>query len=417
MGKLISPLIVLCIVAIALATPPASPKTAPPHTPAPATAPKPLATQPVLLLPRNAVKIVTEKRKDAQGREYWLHRPATLEQCRPYFLVVAAHAYGDSGKEADAFKILAHYGNCIVVCPTFVPAYISLGKGTDKQLLDLFAALKKEFVLHDKLFLTGASGGSQYAHRFTLRHPAAVLGCAAHAGGAWCTDRHTWRGDEALSDKIRTIPFVVSCGTADRRLQNTVRFAGELVKGKYCVKEIYWAGLGHALDVRTLIVTVEGYFLSAYGLDPIDGARFDKRVSAAAQTIRTATTQKARTAAERRSTTTYLAAVSAIYALSKTKRFLQDKETLPLNAPKRATAPNEAGWHLPPSKTNWLDEHFDRCKARWTARLSQVLSARALAEVNALTDITSADSQRKIKSIIHAFAKLPKAQKALEDAI
>jgi hypothetical protein len=369
-----------------------------PKAPAPQ---KPKAI-PKIILPMRVKNIVTEQRKDAKGRDYWIHRPKKIQAGRPYFLLVAAHGYGGTGKDAAGFQMLVYYGNCIVVCPTFVPDYIALGKGTDKQLLDLFTSLKKEFSLHDKLFVTGFSGGSQYAHRFTLRHPQSVLGCGAHAGGSWCTDPHARNGDEKLSDKIRDIPFVVSCGTSDKgRIDGAMRFAHEMTKRKYCIKEIYWAGLGHMLDVRAFVLTIEGFFFSAYGLDSAAGVRFDKRVD---------------TACKKAATASYSSALSNIRLLQKIRRTELAKEKQPLNAPKRIAAPNAAGWHTPPSKTNWLDEHFERCKTRWVKRLVQIVTDRAVAEVKAMSDPAATRSRSKIKAILRAFTKHPAAAKQIEAA-
>ncbi len=407
-------LIPLALCTILLATP--SPNATPPANTAPPASglsdgaypgpvPKKPDKMPKLILPSRVKKIVTEQRKDAKGRDYWLHRPDTIQKGRPYFLIAAVHGYGGIGKHAEGFKIFAYYGNCIVVCPTFVPDYVALGKGTDQQLLDLFASLKKEFSLHDKMFVSGFSGGSQYAHRFTLRHPQSVLGCAAHAGGSWCTDTHTWKDDEKLSDKIRDIPFVVSCGTSDGgRIHGAMRFAHEMTKRNYCIKEIYWAGLGHMLDTRAFLLTIEGFFFSAYGLDPAAGGRFDKRIDAVCK---------------KAASSKYSSALSSIRLLQKTKRTELPKEKQPLNAPKRIAAPNAAGWHIPPAtgkETTWLDEHFERCKTRWVERLVQIVTDRAVVEVKAMSDPTTTRNRSKIKTILRAFAKHPAAAKQIEAA-
>ena len=87
-----------------------------------------------------------EQRKCAMGRDYWLYTPDNIDAKKTYWLVVGVH---------------------------------------------------------------GFSGGSQYAHRFTNKHPKNVIGVSAHSGGSW---------DEGPDAAAKSVLWTISCGLKDTAL-------------------------------------------------------------------------------------------------------------------------------------------------------------------------------------------------------
>lgn len=154
-----------------------------------------------------------EQRKCAMGRDYWLYTPDNMDMKKTYWLVVGVHGFRGNGKGAAGLAgWVKEMDNVIVIGPTFPstgPYYQDLQGETDKQLLDLHKALQKEFKLQDKLFLYGFSGGSQYAHRFTNKHPKYVIGVSAHSGGSW---------DEGPDAAAKSVLWTISCGLKDTAL-------------------------------------------------------------------------------------------------------------------------------------------------------------------------------------------------------
>ncbi len=347
-----------------------------------------------------AVEVVKEIRKDSRGREYYLYRPKKLLPGRPYWLVAGIHAFGGTGKQAGGFEPLTSLGNCIVVGPTFSKAYVSLDDKTDTQLLTLFARLKKEFLLHDKLFIAGFSAGAQYAHRFALRHPGSVVGCVAISGGSWATG-DAWKGDEAVTLAARGVLFSIACGTADTgatltssRLRWAQKFAGQLIANGNMVKEIYWKNHGHAFGLRAQTLAKEALLMATTGRGLSDGIQLEKQIDASCAAAASAS---------------YPKALATISALGRIAAKAPPKEQQPLNAPAGRKKPHSLGWHVPTAKASWFAKHAQQRMAVWKARLIRVVAARARQEARAMKNNQAAASRARIAAIRATFAKHPSA--------
>ncbi len=353
------------------------------------------------------VAVVKEHRKDSRGREYYLYRPKTLQPGRPYWLVAGIHVLGESGKHAGGFEQLASLGNCIVVGPTFSKAYVSLDDKTDTQLLSLFASLKQEFLLHDKLFIAGFSAGAQYAHRFALRHPGAVVGCAAISGGSWATG-DAWKGDERVGPAARGVVFALACGTADTgatltssRLLWTQKFAGQLIANGNLVKEIYWKNHGHLFSPQVQAFAAEALIMATTGRGLEEGLALLAKRSAACAMATTAPYAKA------------LAAIST-FGRRPAKAPLKERQLL--HAPAGRAKAHPSGWHVPGGNTSWFARHAQRCMERWKARLVRVVSARAVGEIRKMHNTRSAADRTRISVIRKMFANYPAAIVAITEA-
>ena len=194
--------------------------------------------------------------KDAQGRDYWVYTPDTIDPDKTYTLVVGVHGARGNGKGAAGHAGWVNQHDVIVLGPSYVNddgAFQYLGGNTDKQTINLFKQLSKEYKLHKKLFIAGFSGGSQYAHRFAMKYPDLVAGCAAHSGGTWATGDYP-RGEEP-NPQARGVLFVISCGEKDTkksfgeapfgRLEWAKKYETMLDKGGFIYDAQYWPGVGH----------------------------------------------------------------------------------------------------------------------------------------------------------------------------
>lgn len=181
-----------------------------------------------------------QQRKCSMGRDYLLYTPDEIDPNQTYWLVVGVH--GASGRTQGACGLadwVKQMNNVIVIAPTFPrkgPWYQVLGGNSDLQLLNLFKELHKEFKLHDKMFIHGFSGGSQYAHRFASKHYKYVIGVSAHSGGTW---------DESPSAGAASFPWTLSCGLKDTahsagaqltRIEYFRRFYAAMHKGPFTAK-------------------------------------------------------------------------------------------------------------------------------------------------------------------------------------
>lgn len=191
--------------------------------------------------------------KGPMGRDYYLYLPDKIDPAKTYWLVVGVHGYRGSGRGGSGVADWPDRYDCIAVAPSFPDGFQGLEKQTDTQLLQIFAELQRKYRLHPKLFVTGHSGGSQFAHRFASHHPDQTLACAASSGGTW----ETGGGYGAFSPAARTIPIAISCGDKDNYISPNMKgvpwgrydwakhFEKNLSDGGYFFKAKYWPGAGH----------------------------------------------------------------------------------------------------------------------------------------------------------------------------
>ena len=229
--------------------------------------------------PASARSTTETKLKCDLGRDYWLYAPAKLDKNRKYWLVVGVHGYMGNGKGAAGLASWAKRGDCIVIGPTFPSkGYQYLQLNTDKQLIDIFKALKKKYNLHDRMFVHGFSGGSQYVSRFAMKYPNFVTGASAHSGGTWGT----------VDAKAISVPFAVSCGQRDTnkmlpecpytRLQWAKVFAKSLYENNFCFKAIWVKGVGHQFSKQAAKLTRQCFSYSTWGNSTAAGRVMDKKI-------------------------------------------------------------------------------------------------------------------------------------------
>lgn len=220
-----------------------------------------------------------EHGNDKLGREYYLYLPGEMDPQRTYWLVAGIHGAGGNGKGAGGFADWVNLGNCIVVGPTFPDGYQGLEHDTARQLIELAETLAKTYRLHPRLFVAGFSGGAQFAHRFALRHPEHVIGCAAHSGGTW---------DSTLAEPV-PVPFVVSCGQRDTdrafpdapltRIEWAGQFADLLKKHEFVFQAKFWPDAGHELTPAARRLTLECYSLTTTGLTLAERRLLDRLIA------------------------------------------------------------------------------------------------------------------------------------------
>lgn len=191
--------------------------------------------------------------KDSQGRDYWVYTPDKVDPEKTYTLVVGVHGYRGNGKGAGGMAGWANKQDVIVLGPSYDSnGYQYLDKGSDTQTIELVKMLRKQYKLHDKLFIAGFSGGSQYAHRFAMKYPELVAGCAAHSGGTWATGDY---GKAMVNPKARSVLFVISCGEKDTgksfaqaplgRLEWAKKYEQMLRKGGFIYDAKWVPNVGH----------------------------------------------------------------------------------------------------------------------------------------------------------------------------
>jgi hypothetical protein len=251
---------------------------------------------PSLASPACAAVTQVEPQTDGMGREYFLYLPPQLDPHKTYWLFVGVHGAGGNGKGACGMADFVQLGNCIVVGPSFPDSYQGLGAQSDEQLIKLFAELGKKYKLHDRLFVAGFSGGSQFAHRFALAHPETVIGCAAHSSGSWATG--DLPGDVTPAEKAPAlVPMVISCGMNDTgkafpsvpmdRIDFAHKFESAILqKDGFLYRAAYIPNTGHAPTKTSLQLSVDCYWLATTGLAPDERQAFDSLLQPIATMVR-----------------------------------------------------------------------------------------------------------------------------------
>lgn len=226
--------------------------------------------------------------KDAMGRDYWLYVPDEIDPNKTYTLVVGVHGAGGNGKGAAGYAGWVKQHDVIVLGASYRYEggyYQYLQNKTDQQTIDLFKVLRKEYQLHDKLFIAGFSGGSQYAHRFAMKYPEIVVGCAAHSGGTWGTGDYpsSEKQKPYINPKARGVLFVISCGEKDTkksfgeapfgRLEWAKRYEQMLEKGGFIYDAQYWPNVGHNQSKGARQQTVDCFVASTQRLPEYEAER------------------------------------------------------------------------------------------------------------------------------------------------
>lgn len=195
--------------------------------------------------------------KDSQGMDCFVYTPDPIVPSTTYQLIVGVHGANGKGNGAAGMKNWAKRGDVIVIGPSFISSGerpYQNGDGVHaEKLIDLFETLKKEYKLHDKMFLHGFSGGAQFVHRFAMLHPKHVCGVSAHSGGTWATD-----GYGEINPAARKIPFAISCGEKDTakafpaspftRIEWFGRFRDEIEKKRFIHIAASWPETGHSIS-------------------------------------------------------------------------------------------------------------------------------------------------------------------------
>lgn len=219
-----------------------------------------------LAVPCGGLRADDEPKKDPlTNRDYFLYPPATTDPDKTYWLVVGVHGYRANGKGAAGLANWAEKHDCIVVGPSFPnEGYQGLAHQSDEQLIAVAKDVGKTYKLHPKLFIAGFSGGSQYAHRFMLKHPQLVVGCAAHSGGTWATG--------GINPLAKSIPFVMSCGENDTaksfpeaqygRLEWAKLFEAEAKEAGFFMDSKFFPNVGHSQCKEARDMTEECFIVA-----------------------------------------------------------------------------------------------------------------------------------------------------------
>lgn len=220
--------------------------------------------------------------KDALGRDYWVYTPDTIDPDKTYTLVVGVHGYRGNGKGAAGYAGWVNTRDVIVLGPSYPnDGYQYLQKDSDQQTVDLIKQLRKDYKLNEKIFIAGFSGGAQYAHRFAMKYPDLVAGCAAHSGGTWATGDYAERAVPNL--KARGVLFVISCGENDTkksfdeapmgRLEWAKKYETMLKDGGFIYDARWWPGVGHSQSKGARQMTEDCFIASTQVLPAYEAER------------------------------------------------------------------------------------------------------------------------------------------------
>lgn len=347
-----------------------------------------------------AARAAEEKLACPMGREYYLYAAddvAAQAPPRTRWLVVGVHGHRGNGKGASGLAGWTGKGNTVVVGPSFPDGYQGLAHDTDKQLIGIFAELKKRFRLHPKMFVYGFSGGSQFAHRFALKHPGLVVGCSAHSGGSW---------EKQADPAAAGIPFALSCGENDTgksvpasplgRLDWFKDFVGTLNAGPFTFKARTWPGVGHGKSPGSAQLTEECFRLSTTGMhEP-----------------------------QRREAEAEIDAIEAEVAGGRFAAALARIRGLPKWSPKGAAAAatggstvpgvkeDASGWRMSPAGTKALEVTRTWFLQRSAADLTARVEAAALERIDAIVADRPADAAARLETLARDCKSLAKVKAA-----
>ncbi|MEE9404305.1 MAG: hypothetical protein V3V20_05400 [Algisphaera sp.] len=102
--------------------------------------------------------------------------------------------------------------NALLVCPSFTGHYGFLqskdfGANSDQLLLDALAQQTDVPQITDRFLVYGFGDGAQFAHRFAMKHPRRVAGCAALSGASWTDPSGLCTGQMVVDGAFDTPPY------------------------------------------------------------------------------------------------------------------------------------------------------------------------------------------------------------------
>lgn len=179
---------------------------------------------------------------------YWLYVPDSCagDVTCPVFVFV--HGTGGGGQLfLKLWRGFADDEGFVLVCPTFPLGYQTLDGDEDKKLIAILDEVGQRTTIAGKAFVSGFSGGAQFAHRFAFAHPERTLAVAAHSAG--------WYDPPPRS--ARRVPFLVTVGLEDTRRVEWARWFGRSLKREgYDVTLVELEGVGHSLSERAIEETL-----------------------------------------------------------------------------------------------------------------------------------------------------------------
>ena len=183
------------------------------------------------------------------AQEYWLHVPHRCKDDRDCPAFVFVHGMGGSGRDfIKAWRSHADREGFILICPTFSPGYHLLEGDEDKALIAILQEVEQRYPIAKETFMSGFSGGAQFAYRFAFAHPDRVTAVATHSAGSY----------DPPPAHTRHIPFLVTVGLNDTsRVEAAHKFARKLRLENYDVTLIPIEKVGHRLSKQAIQETIE----------------------------------------------------------------------------------------------------------------------------------------------------------------
>jgi poly(3-hydroxybutyrate) depolymerase len=182
------------------------------------------------------------------AQKYSLYAPPQCAGDRICPVFVFVHGTGGSGRDyIEGWRPHADDEGFVLVCPTFRLGYQTLDDDEDEALLAILDEVAQHYSIAPKAFVSGFSGGAQFAHRFAFAHPDSTQAVAVHSAG--------WYDPPPVG--ARQVPFLVTVGLNDtRRIEWARWFAAGLEREGYDVTLVEIVGVGHSLSEQAIQETL-----------------------------------------------------------------------------------------------------------------------------------------------------------------
>ncbi len=224
-------------------------------------------------IPDGAIRFAIQH--DGREWHYDVYLPSNFDPDKTYWPLL--QLYGPPGLD----QLASERGLDAIVIRTGGFKNNFSGTGNGDYLKKVIREVRSKYKLRDKILITGHSAGAGVGHRFTLQNPEWVHAAAPYSSGSWTTPDGRYlmtgrrgenpvelpheevdaylinheRENQRLGVKLaglkaqpgaEKIPFLVMCGTLDRRWEFGKRFAQILEENGYYV-ETEWPETDHAI--------------------------------------------------------------------------------------------------------------------------------------------------------------------------
>lgn len=186
-----------------------------------------------------------------QPVEYYLYVPKDYSADQDWPLFIGVHGSGGSG--LDCWNLWQHHAEkegFILLCPSIPGDSYGFQQDVGETTMwSAIGAVKQEYRIKTRMFMTGFSAGAFFIQGFTYHYPQSVSGLSILSSGFYL--------DPSMFPQV--IPMTIVIGDADdpRAVNTSQLFANDLKGYGFDIEYELMPGVGHTVTKKGINLTIE----------------------------------------------------------------------------------------------------------------------------------------------------------------